>query len=131
MTKAARMILILNAIVIGSIGLAYLVDPNLLLANYGLSVGEVGMDNMLRSTYGGLFVAMAGLFALGSVKENRRRDALGLLALFMGGLAAGRIASLTLAGVPDGSMHMLLAYEATAFAVAVFLYQRTPAATAS
>lgn len=127
MTKAARMILILNAIVIGSIGLAYLVNPNLLLANYGLSVGEIGMDNMLRSTYGGLFVAMAGLFALGGFAEARQRDALGVLALFMGGLAVGRIASLTLAGAPDASMHMLLAYEATVFVIAVSLYRRTAA----
>ncbi len=127
MNQAARLILILNAVVIGAIGLAYLVDPNLLLVNYGLVAGEPGMDNLLRGTYGGLFIAMAALFALGAVRQARQRDALGLLALFMGGLAAGRVASLALAGAPDPSMHMLLGYEVTAFIIAMFLYRRTAA----
>ena len=74
---------------------------------------------------GGLFLAMAGVFALGAVNALRTSDALVLLALFMGGLALGRIASLALAGAPDPSMHMLLGYEATAAAIAFFLYRRT------
>ncbi len=127
MNQTAQAILILNAALIGAIGLAYLVDPNLLLANYGLVAGEPGMDNLLRGTYGGLFIAMASLFALGAFRQARRRDALGLLALFMGGLAVGRVASLALAGAPDPSMHMLLGYEATAFVITIFLYRRTAA----
>ncbi len=121
MTLVASAFLLLNSTVIGLIGAAYLYDPNLLLANYGLSVDNPGMDNMLRSSYGGLFFALAPLFALGAVKKTRRADALILVSLFMGGLAVGRIASLLLAGAPDPSMYSLLAYEAVACVIALFL----------
>ncbi len=124
MTLLARIVLILNSTLIGLIGLAYLYDPNLLLANYGLSADSPGMDNMLRSTYGGLFLAMAGVFALGAVSASRLSDGLALLALFMGGLALGRLASLAMAGAPDPSINTLLAYEAVAAAIALFLSRR-------
>ena len=75
MTLIARLVLALNAGVIGLIGLAYLYDPNMLLANYGLSTDSLGMDNMLRSTYGGLFLCVAGLFAFGALNADRRADA--------------------------------------------------------
>ena len=128
MTLIARLVLALNAGVIGLIGLAYLYDPNMLLANYGLSTDSLGMDNMLRSTYGGLFLCVAGLFAFGALNADRRADALGLLALFMGGLAFGRIASIVMAGTPDPSIMSLLAYEAVAFLIALFLYRQTASA---
>jgi len=125
MIVLARTVLVLNAAVIGLIGLAYLYDPNLLLANYGLSADSPGMDNMLRSSYGGLFAAIAVLFALGAVNGSRTSDSLALLALFMGGLAVGRIASIALAGAPDPSMYTLLGYEAAVSVFALFLYRRT------
>ncbi len=124
MVILSRTVLVLNSIVIGLIGVAYLYDPNLLLANYGLSADGAGMDNMLRSSYGGLFVAMAGIFALGSFSKVRMNDALVLLALFMGGLAFGRIASLVMAGLPDPSIFTLLGYEAIVCLIAFILVRR-------
>ena len=83
----ARLFLGLNAAVIGLIGLVYLYDPNLLLGRYGLETGGAGLDNMLRSTYGGVFVGVAAIFLLGALHDTRSRDALALAAIFMGGLA--------------------------------------------
>lgn len=125
MVFLSRMVLLMNSVVIGLIGLAYLYDPNLLLANYGLAVDGPGMDNMLRSTYGGLFIALAGVFAFGVLNESRRPDAMGLLALIMGGLALGRVASLVMAGPPEMAINTLLAYEASVFVIALFLYRQT------
>ena len=125
MSLMSRIILFLNAAVIALIGLAYLYDPNVLLANYGLSTDGPGIDNMLRGTYGGLFLCMAGLFGWGVINTARRSDALGLLALFMGGQALGRIASLAMVGMPDVSILSLLAYEIIMFAIALFLYRQT------
>ena len=124
MILTARLILGLNAIVICLIGFIYLYDPNILLRNYGLSVSDPSMDNMLRSTYGGLFLAMASLFGLGAISTARRAHSLELLSLFMGGLALGRIASLLMAGTPDPSILSLLAYEATASLVAIAFHWR-------
>ena len=128
MILMSRIILFVNAAVIGLIGLAYLYDPNVLLANYGLSTDGPGMDNMLRGTYGGLFLCIAGLFGLGALNASRRSDILGLLALFMGGQAFGRLASVAMAGMPDPSILSLLAYEIAVFSIALFLYKQTASA---
>lgn len=120
----SRIYLYINVLAIGMIGLAYLYNPNLLLANYGLEAGSSGMDNMLRSGYGGVFVAVALLFLFGALNEGRRRDALGFAALFFGALAIGRIASILAVGAPPASIMPLLYYEIAAAVIALVLYRR-------
>ena len=120
----SRIFLAYNAISIGLIGLLYLLDPNILLARYELDVGSVGMDNMLRSTYGGLFLGSALLFSIGIFKPLRQKDALGFVGVFMTGLAIGRIASITAAGMPASSIVALLVFEAITAGLAWFLYTR-------
>jgi hypothetical protein len=120
-----RLYLGLNALSIGLIGLLYLYDPNLLLARYGLETGSAGMDNMLRSTYGGVFVGAAGIFLLGVLDGARRRGALGFAAIFMAGSALGRIASIVSVGAPPAAILPLLYYEIAAAIIGVFLYLRT------
>lgn len=121
----SRLFLALNAIAIGLIALAYLYDPNLLLARYGLETDSPGMDNMLRSTYGGLYLVLAALFATGVFVAKRRRDALIFLLLFMGGNAIGRTASIVFAGMPPQSIMPLLAYEVVVAVVAGILAVRS------
>ena len=122
----ARIVLALNTISIGLIGIFYLYNPNLLLARYGLETGSAGMDNMLRSTYGGVFVGAAAIFLLGVLSRERRRDALGFLFIFMTGSAAGRIASIAAVGMPPASIMPLLYYECAAAIIALILYLRFP-----
>ena len=100
----ARIYLGLNALVLGLIGLGYLYDPNLLLARYALETGSIGMDNMLRATYGGVSFGLAGLFLIGMLKSARHRDAIGLVTVIMASFAIGRIASMALAGSPPSSI---------------------------
>lgn len=111
MHRFASLILVFNAAVIGLVGFAYLLDPNFLLGNYGLMVTEPGMDNMLRASYGGVFVILAGLWAWGGLQKSRRTDMLALLSLLMGSLALGRIVSLLAVGQPGDAINMLLGYE--------------------
>ncbi len=122
----ARVVLAVNTISIGLIGIFYLYNPNLLLARYGLETGSAGMDNMLRSTYGGVFVGAAAIFLLGVLSRERRRDALGFLFIFMTGSAAGRIASIAAVGMPPASIMPLLYYECAAAIIALILYLRFP-----
>lgn len=117
--------LAINAIAIGLIGVIYLYDPNLLLARYGLETGSAGMDNMLRSTYGGVFVGAAAIFLIGLLQRKRRRDAVGFAAIFMAGSAIGRLASIVAAGAPPASILPLLYYECAAALIGFVLFLRS------
>lgn len=122
----SRVFLAFNALTIGAIGVAYLFDPNLLLARYDLETGGAGMDNMLRATYGGLYLMCAVVFTLGVVLARRRRDSLAFLALFMFGAAFGRIVSIASAGAPPSTIMPLLYFEIVAAIIAVILFIRSP-----
>ena len=124
----SRIVLALNALAIGSIGLLYLYDPNLLLARYDLETGSAGMDNMLRSTYGGVFVGAALIFLMGALLPRRRRDALGFLTIFMAGSALGRIASIAAVGAPPAAIMPLLYYECAVTIIALVLFVVSPKA---
>lgn len=122
----SRLFLGFIALSIGAIGILYLFDPNLLLARYDLVTGSAGMDNMLRSTYGGLFLASAAIFAMGVFVARRRRDALAFVAIFMTGAALGRIASILAVGAPPLTIMPLLYFEIAATLIAVALFIRSP-----
>ena len=126
----ARLFLGFIALSIGMIGVLYLYDPNLLLARYDLATGSAGMDNMLRSTYGGLFLASSLIFALGVFVAERRRDALAFVAIFMTGAALGRIVSIFAVGSPPATIMPLLYFEIVAAVIAAVLWLRSPAAQA-
>ncbi|UTW55421.1 DUF4345 domain-containing protein [Kordiimonas sp. SCSIO 12610] len=121
MTRFASVVLIINSVVMGLIGLAYLYDPDLLLGNYGLTASDPSMDNMLRASYGGVSLVLAALWGWGGVKAHRRLDMLALLSLVMGGFALGRIASLIQAGPPQETIYSLLGYEIVVCILSLFL----------
>lgn len=121
----ARIFLGLIAFSIGMVGVLYLYDPNLLLARYNLATGSAGMDNMLRSAYGGLFLTSSMIFGLGVFVEGRRRDALAFVTIFMTGAALGRMASILAVGPPPSAIMPLLYFEIAATLIAVTLYVRT------
>lgn len=125
----AKIFLSLNALIIGGVALTYLIDPNLLLARYGLETGSAGMDNMLRATYGGLYLACAAIFALGVVFVARLRDSVAFVGIFMTGAAIGRIVSIAAAGSPPESIMPLLYVEIFMAIVAAVLLFRTKTAS--
>ena len=121
-----RALLALNSVAIGLIGALYLFDPNLLLSLYGLETGSAGMDNMLRASYGGLYLVSAALFMIGARSEPRRRDALAFLGMFMAAAALGRVASMVAVGAPPLTITGLLAYECVAAGLALLAYKGSP-----
>ena len=116
--------LLANALCIGLIGLCYLFSPNLLLALYEINLTNVSMDNMMRSTYGGLFVVAAIGFSLGVFDTRKLLSSLTLTAWFMGGLALGRLFSFLLSGAPHPAVYSLFAYEVAALLLGLWLKRR-------
>lgn len=117
----SKLFLAFIALSIGAIGILYLYDPNILLARYDLETGKPGMDNMLRATYGGLFLTSTFIFLMGIFVPSRRRDALIFVAIFMSGNAIGRIASMVTVGAPPSSIIPLLYFEVAATVMAIAL----------
>jgi hypothetical protein len=82
----------------------------------------VSAFNELRASYGGLQIGIGLLLLAGALLPSLTRPALLAQALMVGGLAAGRLVSLWLDGLPNGFVLMLLALESTiALLSAVFL----------
>lgn len=125
MPKLTTLVLSTNAITIGLIGVAYLIDPNILLAHYNMAVTDAGFDNFFRSGAGGLFLAMAIGFGLGAVKPEQARSSLLMLLLFMGGLALGRAVSMASMGLSHPMLGFVFAYEVLAALIAAWLLKRT------
>lgn len=107
-----RYLLLITGGMLASIGFAYCIDPNLLLARYNISVTGVSEDNMYRGAYGGLFITLGIAIGFGFIKDSFRGTATLLALLFMGGFALGRIASVATLGMPHQQITSLLIFEA-------------------
>ncbi len=106
-----RCLLLVTGAMLAGIGLAYCLDPNLLLARYDINVTGISEDNMYRGAYGGLFITLGLAIGYGFIKETFRSTATLLGLLFMGGFALGRIASIASVGVPHDQIMGLLIFE--------------------
>ncbi len=120
----SRIFLLFMALGLGAVGINYLIDPNILLARYDLAVTEPDMDNMLRSAYGGFFLAAAIYILLGALKPGRTQDAVGLASLLMAGAALGRLISIAAVGEAHVMINALLAFEIVSVLAGAFLYVR-------
>jgi hypothetical protein len=120
----ARIFLALNAIAMGVVGIFYLYDPDILLARYDVVAGSVSMDNMLRASYGGVSLGAALIFTIGVFNTQRRRDILAFTAIFIGGFAVGRVASLVFSGPPHSAIYGLLGYEVVMGVLGIVLFLR-------
>ena len=112
------------AVAVGVIGLGYLTMPGRVLAFYGVALQSTTEANIIRSAYGGLFVASALLFEIGARRADRSQTALIALAVFMGGFALGRIVSLVVDGVPHPLLVAILVVELGYACAAAFLVLR-------
>lgn len=120
-----------TGVFLGLCGLAFVligantfVDPLRAVAPLELNVNTVSALNELRATYGGMQVGI-GLFLLaGARRAALARPALLAQALMVGGLAAGRLVSIGLQGLPSGFVQGLLVLESVIAVVSVVLYRR-------
>ena len=111
MERLHAILLLLTGITLVGIGLVYCIDPNLLLARYGLDVSSVSDDNMYRGAYGGLFITLGASIGYGFVNRAFRKTATVIAMLFMGGFAIGRISSIVALGLPHDNIVSLLIFE--------------------
>jgi len=127
----SRIFLAFMALGLGFVGVSYLIDPNILLVRYELSVADAGMDNMLRSAYGGFFLATAFYILLGAARPVQTRDTVGLVCLLMTGAALGRVVSIAVMGMAHPMITNLLVFEVVTAVLAAVLYVRSQPAAAT
>jgi hypothetical protein len=98
--------LVLTAVGLFPIALSYGLAPHKILEYlYGFSVQSVNEAHIFRAIMG-LYLALILFWLIGAYKSHLRQAALYSLVVFMLGLAAGRLISLVLDGVP----HWLLLF---------------------
>ena len=110
-TSFHRGLLFLTGATVAFIGIAYCIDPNLLLSRYDLAVSGVSDDNMYRGAYGGLFIVLGIAIGYGALSTSFRQTATLIALLFMGGFALGRFSSILLVGMPHDQIVGLLLFE--------------------
>ncbi len=106
-----RYLLLCVGVMLTGIGLAYCVDPDLLLSRYDIGIAGVSDDNMYRGAYGGLFLTLGAAIAYGFFSVSFRQTSTLIGLLFMGGFAAGRTASILALGMPHEQIVGLLIFE--------------------
>jgi hypothetical protein len=112
--RLAPLPLFICGVVLLVIGWHGLTDPAALMAPLDIPLVGATAHSEIRAAYGGMHVGM-GLFLLVSALSPALHDVgLWVNLCFMGGLVAGRLASVVVDGVPVGFALSLLAAEATA-----------------
>lgn len=97
----ARWVLLLTAFAYAGIGVLFLGWPDVMGRVAGLEPRNTLALNDLRAVYGGLQLALATFFVIASRQPAWHPAALWLQMLTFGGLAAGRLLSLSLDGAPS------------------------------
>jgi len=116
-----RGFLLVIAIGLVPVALSYGVDPATSLERlYGITVEGIDLTHIFRA-YMGLYLAASVLWLAGAFSQRLRRPALIAAGVFMLGIAAGRILSLAVDGLPDAKFVVYLAIELAAGIPALLL----------
>lgn len=109
--KLQKALLLIVAIGLIPIALSYgLIPEKSLSFLFNIPVTEINLINILRAVMG-LYLALIIFWFIGAYKIQLRQAAIYSLIVFMFGLAAGRIVSLILDGVPNWLLLVYLALE--------------------
>jgi hypothetical protein len=90
---------------------------------YNMTVEDVNSKHIFRAMTG-LYFAMIGMWFLGATKEKYREVAIYAMAIFMLGLAFGRILSLLIDGIPHWLLIFYAVAEIYSGVVALFLINK-------
>jgi len=93
-----KLVLVIGAIVATYISFRALTAPESVLSNFGLMVEGVDGRNEVRGQYGGFFGAVALTMVLSLMGRLSERFGLLVLLITVGGVLAGRLASVALEG---------------------------------
>ncbi len=125
MPRLVTLFLLLCALAFIYIGIATFHDPRAALAPVEIVPASVSAFNEARANYGGLQIGIGFFLLAGAFVPSLTRSALLMQTLLVGGLAFGRVVSVSVDGVPNPFMLMLLALESTiALLSLAFLLQR-------
>lgn len=120
-----QLFLIGTAIGLVPIALSYGLMPQQSLGQlFGLQVDSVNGFHIFRAIMG-LYLALALFWVAGALRQHLRQAALQSLVVFMLGLAAGRLGSLLIDGLPNRVLIFYLLLE-LAFGLAGLLLLRRP-----
>lgn len=115
----ARLALLLVGAALLGVGLIGFGNPQALMEPLGIALDRPAALGEMRANYGGMHTGM-GLFLLtAAFVPTLQRVGLVVVALFVGGLAAGRITSLLVDGWPGAFAAMLCLVEAAGAALAL------------
>ncbi|MHA7816724.1 MAG: DUF4345 domain-containing protein [Pseudohaliea sp.] len=119
--RLRRGFLLLLAIALVPVALSYGADPAKSLQRlYGITVEGTNLTHIFRA-YMGLYLAASALWLAGAFDARLRRPALITAGVFMLGIAAGRLLSLAVDGMPDPKFVAYLAIELAAGTPALLL----------
>jgi hypothetical protein len=90
---------------------------------FGISVSSMNLEHIMRAVMG-LYLAMIILWIVGAVNSSYRNPALISMIVFMFGLAAGRLISLIIDGIPHWLLIAYLACELLFGTLAMLLLRR-------
>jgi len=95
--------LLVIGLVFCGVGWLGLTRPDALMAPVGIVLDDLRVRNEVTATYGGMHLCMGIFFVLCALVGSMRGAGLVAALAFLGGLAIGRIVSLTRDGLPDGN----------------------------
>jgi hypothetical protein len=121
--KKIRGFLIFCAVGLVPIALGYGASPAISLdALFGITVDSINLTHIMRAVMG-LYLGMVLIWVWGAFDERMVVPALVSCAVFMLGLAAGRILSIVLDGLPHWLLLVYAALEIFLGLIAVVLYR--------
>jgi hypothetical protein len=91
---------------------------------FGISVTGINLAHILRAVMG-LYLALVIFWVIGAFKVQLRQAALYSLVVFMFGLAAGRILSIIVDGVPNWLLILYTVLELGFGAIGLFLLKKS------
>ena len=99
--KKESFFLVFVALGVFCVSLGYGFLPNLTMPFlYDIEVSNTNLSNILRAI-SGLYIALVIFWIVGAYNSNLQLPALWSLTIFMTGIAAGRIASILIDGLPS------------------------------
>ena len=118
-----RAFLIFCAVGLVPIALGYGAKPSVSLdALFGISVNTTNLTHIMRAVMG-LYLGMVVFWLWGAFRRSEAGPALATCAVFMLGLAAGRILSVVLDGMPHWLLVVYAVLEIVLGLIAVALYR--------
>ena len=123
--------ILFGACLMGGLGLLYLLHPDALRDNAGISPDSPAALAEIRSTYGGLHVGIALFLAVCAAREGSRRTGLLFCGLAFAGAGIGRFAGILEFQAADLDQLVIASLEVAFSFITLGLYRAWPMVASS